>query len=174
MRKVKLFIACSLDGFIARPDGAVDWLFTDDDYGYLAFYDSIDTTLMGNKTYQQVLSDGEFPYLGKNNYVFTRQTNLPSTAQVIFIAEDIVSFTQKLKKSSGKDIWLIGGGAIINILYQAGLIDEYILAIHPVILGKGIPLFPGPIGEQKLLLQDVKTYSTGLVQLTYEKAGSGS
>lgn len=169
MRNLKLFIACSLDGFIARSDGDVDWLFTDDDYGYQEFYDSIDTTLMGNKTYQQVMTFGEFPYPGKNNYVFTRQINLPPTTYVTFITEDIVTFTRKLKVSEGKDIWLIGGGAVINILYQAGLIDEYILAIHPIILGKGIPLFHGPIGEQKLALQDCKTYPSGLVQLFYEK-----
>lgn len=170
MRRVKLFIACSLDGFIARVDGAVDWLFTDDDYGYHAFYDSIDTTLMGNKTYEQVSAFGEFPYREKHNYVFTRQTDLPSTQWVSYISEDMVAFTQYLKEEKGKDIWLIGGGAIINILYQAGLIDEYILAIHPVILGNGIPLFPGPIGEQKLRLLDTKTYPNGLVQLYYEKA----
>lgn len=170
MRNLKLFIACSLDGFIARSDGDVDWLLTDDDYGYQEFYASIDTTLMGNKTYRQVMTFGEFPYPGKNNYVFTRQMNLPATEYVAFITEDIVTFTRKLKVSDGKDIWLIGGGAVINILYQAGLIDQYILAIHPIILGKGIPLFHGPIGEQKLVLQDCKTYPSGLVQLFYEKA----
>jgi dihydrofolate reductase len=169
MRKLKLFIACSLDGFIARPDGDVDWLFTDGDYGYQEFYDSIDTTLMGNKTYRQVASFGEFPYPGKNNYVFTRQMNLSPTEHVAFITEDIVTFTRKLKLGEGKDIWLIGGGAVINILYQAGLIDQYILAIHPIILGKGIPLFPGPIGEQKLVLQDCRNYPGGLVQVFYEK-----
>ena len=171
MRKVKLFIACSLDGFIARQDGAIDWLFTDNDYGYQAFYDSIDTTLMGNKTYEQLISFGDFPYQEKKNYVFTRQFDLESTEWMTFITEDMVAFTKALKKYAGKDIWLIGGGAIINILYQAGLIDEYILAINPIILGSGIPLFPGPIGEQKLKLLDTKTYPSGLVQITYGKDG---
>jgi len=77
--------------------------------------------------------------------------------------------TRTLKKYPGKNIWLIGGGAIINILYQAGLINEYILAIHPIILGHGIPLFPGPIGEQQLKLLNTKTYPSGLVQITYAK-----
>ena len=169
MRKIKLFIACSLDGFIARTDGAVDWLFTDEDYGYDRFYDTIDTTLMGNKTYQQIIDTGVFPYQDTKNFVFTRQMDLQPTRWVTFVNEDMVSFAHTLKNRPGKDIWLIGGGAIINILYQAGLIDRYILSIHPIILGKGIPLFPGPIGEQKLKLRSSESFPSGLLQVIYDK-----
>lgn len=168
MRKVILFIAASLDGYIARKDGAIDWLFTEGDYGYQEFYQSIDTTLTGNTTYQQTLTFGEFPYPGKTNYVFTRNQNQAKHNQVTFVSSDVPDFVRQLKQASGKDIWLVGGGQINTILLNAGLIDEMIVSIHPIILGEGIPLFAGQPREKKTTLVAVKSFDSGLIQLHYQ------
>jgi dihydrofolate reductase len=167
MRKIKLFIACSLDGFIAGPNGEIDWLFTDGDYGYSDFYKSIDSTLNGYKTYEKTLEFGEFPYKGKKNYVFTRQPGRQGGARVQFITTDPAAFTRQLKAQPGKDVFLVGGGEIIRLLYAERLIDEYCIAFHPVILGAGIPLFSNLAGRQPLRLTDCKSYPSGLVQVTY-------
>ena len=168
MRKIILFIATSLDGYIAREDGAIDWLFTDADYGYKHFYDSIDTTVMGNTTYKQALTFGEFPFKEKINYVFTRQAPKAKDERVTFISEDIATFGAALKKQEGKDIWLVGGGQINEAFRQAGLIDELIISIHPIILGKGIPLFgdSSTISNLKMLSHEI--YPSGLVQIRYQ------
>ena len=132
-RKLKLYIATSMDGYIARPNGEIDWLEEAGnlDYGYHDFYSSIDTTLMGNSTYKLTLTVAEFPYAGKANYVFTRGAPPPDTANVQFVSGDIVSFVESLKSSTGKDIWLVGGGQINTVMLNAGLIDEIILTVFP-------------------------------------------
>ena len=165
MRKIKLFIACSLDGFIAREDGGIDWLFNGD-YGYNKFYDSIDTVLMGRKTYELALKLEE-SYKDKRAIVFTRQKNLKKSSNVEFVS-DIVSLTKKLKNSKGKDIWLVGGGEIISVLLNNNLIDEMQIFVHPIILGKGIKLFQNIKKEVRLKLAGTKNYKSGLVQLNYK------
>jgi dihydrofolate reductase len=141
-RKVILYSAVSLDSFIAREDGNIDWLPSvdnseDDDQDYKDFYQQIDVTLMGRKTYEQVLGfPGEFPYSKTINYVFTRQKQ-QSNNLVHFIHDHIEEFVNQLKNQSGKDIWLIGGGELNTHLLNAGLIDEIILTIIPIVLGKG-------------------------------------
>ena len=144
MRKVKLFIASSLDCYIAREDGGIDWLFTDADYGYTKFYDSIDTIIVGKKSYDQSLTLDEYPYKGKKVYVFTRKKvrkkNNNNEQDVEYIDTNIQDFVTTLTQSIGKDIWLLGGGEIVSILLNADLVDEIILSIHPIILGTGIPL----------------------------------
>jgi dihydrofolate reductase len=109
MRQVKLFIATSPDGFIADKNGGIDWLFTDQDYGYADFYASIDTTLTGYKTYEDILGFGEFPYPGKTNYVFSRHPRQADNNPVRFISGEIAAFVQQLKQETGRDIWLVGG-----------------------------------------------------------------
>jgi dihydrofolate reductase len=168
MRKVNLFIATSLDGFIADKNGGIDWLFTDQDYGYADFYASIDTTLTGYKTYEDMLGFGEFPYPGKINYVFSRHHQQADNNPVTFISTDIAGFVGQLKQEPGQDIWLVGGGQINGVLLQAGLIDELLVSIHPIILGAGRPLFAGHTGRQDFNLTASKVFETGLVQLTYQ------
>lgn len=176
MRKLKLYIAASLDGKIARKDGAIDWLPIPDDadYGYQDLMDSIDTTLMGYKTYEVCNSFEEWAYPGLTNYIFshdsTRQLNQYST----LITEDPAAFVEKLKQTDGKDIWLIGGGSINQILHDAGLIDEYIVALIPVILGEGIEMFPAIKKQVNLKLTKSKSYENGLVMLYLEKVNADS
>ena len=146
MRQLQLYIATSLDGYIAGPNGEIDWLDVagDLDYGYRDFYDSIDTTLMGRATYEITQTIEEFPYPDKTNYVFTRNPNLLDTEHVRFISGDIAAFVRTLKEQEGKDIWLIGGGQINTIMLNADLVDGIILTVFPIVLGDGIPLFaPG-------------------------------
>lgn len=169
MRDVILYIATSLDMFIAREDGSVDWLFHDQDYGYSEFLKSIDTTIMGHNTYKQIKSFGPpFPYRDKTNYVFSRH-NHQEEGYIQFIANKTIPFVRSLKKERGKDIWLIGGGSINDVLLEAGLIDKMILSIHPVFLGKGIPLFPHAQVEAYWELMESHSYEKGLVQLKYKR-----
>lgn len=169
MKKVMLYIAESLDGYIAGPNGELDWLpeTPGEDYGYHDFIKGIDTTLMGAKTYEFVLSVDDFPYKDKRNVIFTRSKSLPKSEYVEFCDEDIVQFTQNLKMGEGKDIWLIGGGQIIAPLIEANMVDEYFIAVCPVILGRGIPLFKGIGHMQKLSLISAKNYASGLVMLHF-------
>jgi len=169
MRKVILYIATSLDGYIAGPNHELDWLFHDNDYGYTEFYNSVDTTLMGNETYKQILTFGDFPYKGKENFVFTRNPNLQDDNNVKYIAGHISEFVKKIKKENGKNIWLIGGGQINSLLLKENLIDEIIISIHPLLLGDGISLFPGIENPKLFKMTDYKDFPSGLVQIQYEK-----
>ena len=169
MRKVVLFIATSLDGFIARKDGSINWLFSDQDYGYTDFYASIDTTLTGHATYKQTKTFGEFAFPGKTNYIFSRSPQTPEKDPVTFVSSDIVQFVRDLKQQKGKHIWLVGGGQINTVMLNAGLIDEMIVSIHPIILGEGLPLFAGQPKETTFKVTAQKTFESGLVQITYCK-----
>ena len=172
MRNVQLYIAASIDGYIARPDGGIDWLSMVDkegeDYGYYAFIASVDTTLMGRKTYDDVLGfDVPFPYTGLTNYVFSRQEREPDHNPVRHITEDPAAFVKGLKAQPGGNIWLIGGGQLNTVLLNARLIDEMILSIIPIVLGEGIPLFGGQPKETKWQLTKHEVFDTGLVQVRY-------
>lgn len=171
MRKLLLYIATSIDGYIAKDDGSVGWLDElphpeGEDYGYAQFYESIDTTLMGNKTYQQVLGFGDFPYQGKENYVFSRQSH-PSAEHVQFVTDDPAAFVGLLKGQQGGDIWLVGGGQLNTVMLDAGLIDEILLFQMPVALGSGIALFPHARQTPPLKLLTHTSYASGVSLLHY-------
>ncbi len=169
MREVVLYIACSLDMYIARPDGAIDWLFSDQDYGYYDFLKTIDTVLMGNVTYQQILSGGiEYPYPDLANYVFTKSPR-ENDKNVRFVNQDPVEFVSGLKKEVGRHIWLVGGAQICHLFLQAGMVDRLILSIHPVSLGQGLPLFPSGQYSTDWELLRSDSFASGLVQLEYLK-----
>ena len=183
MRKVILYIATSLDGFIARENGDLDWLpgasgdndSSGDDCGFQEFLDSVDTVLMGHKTYKQILSFGiDYPYKGKNSFVFTR-TAQPRDENAEFISGDTTTFVKHLKSTPGGDIWLNGGAQLFGTLYEKALVDELILFIIPVTLGKGIPLFPQKPVDTKLKLLNSHSYSggvtDGIVKLHYQVQG---
>ena len=180
MRKVILNTAVSLDACIALPDGNVEWLHDADyevegeDYGLGAFYQGVDTTLMGNNTYKAILNfDVPFPYPDKTNYVFTRTAGHRDTEHVKFIAEDVADFVRNLKKGEGQDIWLVGGGQINGLLAESDLIDTLLLTVFPCVLGQGIPLFSGTGTMKKYRLVSSRSYKSGLVQVGYEKNNPG-
>lgn len=168
MRKISLFIASSLDGYIARESGEIDWLFTDQDYGYTEFIAEVDTLIMGNKTYQQVLGFGEYPYSDKEVFVLSKTLQGETENKAKFVNADWQGFINDLRHSSGGVIWLVGGGKTIHYFLKHGFIDELILSIHPIILGSGIPLFVNDSSIETVLdFKDVKNYNSGLVQISY-------
>lgn len=171
-RNVILYIAMSLDGYIARKNGDVDWLEGDDsepnaDFGYDKFYGSIDTVIMGRKTYEQILTFGEYPYKGTKGYVYTSEKR-DNNEDVEFIDENAAALIAKLRKEDGKDIWLIGGAGVIDEFIKKDLIDEYFITVIPCVLGEGISLFKDNNPEFKLKLLEDKTVN-GMAILHYAK-----
>lgn len=166
MRELVLFIATSLDGFIAGRDGGIDWLFHDQDYGYTDFFASVGTVIMGRKTWELSQSFSSDPYPEKDIHVFTRQAHT-ATSQVQYVSSDVASFVRDLKQGSGNAIWLVGGGEIASECYRHGLIDTYRIFIHPVVLGSGIPLFLSNLPTRKLVLERAHAFDSGLVELRY-------
>lgn len=165
-------MAMSIDGKIARPDGDIKWLDEipnpdKSDYGYADFYKSIDTTLMGRTTYEHVKDYGFDYYKDTKNYVFSSHKAEPQK-HLEFISEDAVSFVQKLKAGTGKDIWLIGGGKLNASLLKAQLINELMLFVMPIVLGEGIAAFEGFDLMYETELIDSKIYSNGVAYLKYK------
>lgn len=169
MRKLKYALANSLDGFIARKDGAVDWLFMGGEHmrDFAEHAKSFDTVLMGRKTYEFGLSHGMTAQPNMKNYVFSRTMKESPDPRVTIIAENAGEFVRNLKKEQGKDIWLNSGSGLARTFFAEDLIDEVILNIHPVLLGSGIPLFPELSRQVDLELTDSKVYNNGLVLLFY-------
>ncbi len=173
MRKLISYIAVSMNGKIARSDGSVDWLENipnpeKTDYGYSEFLKTVDTTIQGYNTYNQLIEWGiEFPYKDKKNYVLTRKHNPKNNGFVEFINENYVESIKKLKNESGGDIWLIGGGQINTMILNAGLLDEIRMFVMPVIIPGGIDLFQFLPVETKLELIGTKSFSSGVVELNY-------
>ena len=170
MRKVVLYIATSLDGYIASPDGSVEWLPTaGQDYGYAEFLASADSTLLGRATYEQVLDSGSWPYSGLTNYVFSRQPPAQAPhASVQFVSDEPVAFVQALRQQPGRTIWLIGGSTLASPLLTAGLVDELMLLVVPRVLGSGIPLWRHQAQPQTLQLLRTQTWTDGTVLLHYQ------
>ncbi|WP_298517474.1 dihydrofolate reductase family protein [uncultured Kordia sp.] len=174
MRKLILHIAISIDGKIARVNGDVDWLDAIPhkegvDYGFYEMYNSIDTTIQGNKTYQKVLSwNIPFPYKEKKNYVFTSNPALKDNEDVSFITKDHIEFVKSLKLQEGKDIWLIGGGQINAMLLKENLVDELQIFIMPIVIPEGIPLFGELLNDQQFELISTESYESGVVGLIYK------
>jgi len=170
--KVILYIAQSIDGYIAALDGSVDFLscVEDDgeDYGYFEFYRSMDAVIMGANTYEQILSFGEFPYPDKPCYVFTNRT-YKEHDQVVFVSEEPTKWIKNCTILSNQRLWLVGGASLIKTFQDAELIDEYIISIIPCMLGDGIPLFKTHGYPLNLKMKNVQDYPSGLVQLVYER-----
>lgn len=172
MSKVILYIATSLDGYIATPDGGIGWLMEFDseaeDYGCQEFFDRLGALVIGGKTYRQVLGFEEWPYSGVITYVITRQENveLPDESVVPYSGE-MAALVDHLRQTIEKDIWLVGGGELNAIFLQEGLIDEYIISVMPLLLGDGIPLVHGIEKLTNLTLTNSKVYPNGVVQLQY-------
>jgi dihydrofolate reductase len=168
MRPLVCFIATSLDGYIAGPAGEIDWLFTDQDYGYTPFYANVDTVVMGRKTYDLCLTFPEYPYSRIPNYVWSR-TRRGKDEHATFVSGDIVGFLKVLKDKEGKTIWLVGGSALVGEAIRADLLDELIVSVHPIVLGDGVPLFPRGLPKTQFQFIKSEAFNTGLVQLTYQK-----
>jgi dihydrofolate reductase len=171
-RRVRLFIAASLDGCIAGPRGGIDWLFHDQDYGYADFLASVDTVLMGRKSYEASLTLGQWPKR-LALWVFTRSPKAFANRRFTFTDASPAEVVARLRKQKGRDLWLLGGGELVKAFLERGLVDEMMVAVHPLVLGRGIPLFPPGTRRTALRLAESHAYDSGLVMLTYkvEKPG---
>jgi dihydrofolate reductase len=172
-RKLILYIAASLDGYIARPDGDIGWLSSveapPEDYGYADFVKTVDTIIMGRKTYEKVLSFGiPWPHAGKKCYVVSA-TRTGSDENVEFFNGDIGDLISRLRDAPGANIYCDGGAELVHALMRRDLIDRYVVSIIPVLLGDGIALFKPGRPEHSLALLHSRAYATGLVQLQYER-----
>lgn len=170
-RKVILYIACSLDGYIAKPNDDLSFLSVvqkeGEDYGYHAFTNTIDTVILGRKTYDWVMGQvPEFPHADKLTYVLTR-TPKASINNTHFYTGELSTLIQQLKQTEGKHIFCDGGAEVVHAFLKDQLIDEIILSIIPILLGDGTPLFKKEFAEQPLKLISSQAYDTGLVQLHY-------
>lgn len=175
MRKAVLFIAMSLDGYIADSNGGVGWLNGQENDGenndtYFEFVKDIDTVLMGWNTYYQVvneLSPTEWVYNDFTTYVFTHK-EISSAENITFTNDNPTDLLKKLKVQEGKDIWICGGANLITQLMRENLIDRYYISVIPVLLGRGIRLFGEFTNQQKLRLIKTQSYN-GIVELIYER-----
>ena len=175
MRKLLLFIATSLDGYIAKPNDDLSFLRLvekeGEDYGYAEFTANIDTIILGRKTYDYVLKEiGSSHYDNGERDVFViTRTSRPSTGRTTFYTGNLVELVLRLKSGSGKNIYCDGGAEIINELLQYDLIDEFIISVIPILLGNGTRLFIDGRPEQQLQLVSSKTFDTGLAQFHYNR-----
>src|SRR5436190_16854851 len=177
-RKIIVYIATSADGFIARPDGDVEWLNRRPrtvDHGIGALYASIDTILWGRKTYDWAL-DHHRKTGGKGsvfdtklaNYVFSRRPPERAAAGADFVSEPVKAFAQRLRAAPGKHIWMMGGGELIASFLDAGEIDEFDIHVIPVFIGDGIPLIARRHRDVPLRLRTARKFADGVVRLRYE------
>ena len=171
MRKVTFRVANSLDNYIARKDGAVDWILGGEEASSAMtdFWKTLDTVVIGRKTYEPVLKSGTpFPtYPGVKNYVISRTLKESSDKNVEIVREDAAEFIRKLKTQDGKDIFVMGGGLLAKSLFEASLIDEVGVNIHPVLLGSGMPLFHEMSHQIDLELIECKRLKNDCLLVTY-------
>ncbi|HJF33038.1 MAG TPA: dihydrofolate reductase family protein [Sporosarcina psychrophila] len=177
-RKIILDLAVTLDGFIEGENGEVDWCIMDSEMGFINYLNQIDTILYGRKSYDEwgqytpktgePDSDKEMWDLvhSKEKYVFSK-TQKGTDNKAVFINDNILEEVNKLKNKPGKDIWLYGGASLITTFINLGLVDEFRLSVHPVILGKGKPMFIDINQRFNLKMVNTRTFSSGVVQLIY-------
>jgi len=172
-RRLILYIAMSLDGYIAKPNDDLSFLSIvekdGEDYGYKNFIKTIDTVIIGRRTYDWVMNQVQtFPHSDLDTYVLTR-TPRPSIGKTNFYTGNIKNLVLSLKNQNGKNIFVDGGAEVVNQMLADGLIDDFIISIIPIMIGEGIRLFKDGLPEQVLELIDVKKFETGLVQLHYSR-----
>ncbi|PLX20062.1 MAG: dihydrofolate reductase [Salinivirgaceae bacterium] len=171
-RKLILYIACSLDGYISKPNDDLSFLDRmqqeGEDYGYGDFITDVDTIIIGHKTYQWVIDQGfEYPHHDKDVYVITR-TGKPKENNINYYAGDVKKLVSSLKEKEGRNIYCDGGAEIVNLLLKEKLFDELIISVVPVILGEGTRLFNDNYPEQNLELISATSFDKGMVQLRYK------
>ena len=169
-QKKILYIAMSLDGYIATKSGDVDWLIDIPGYDfYDTFIENIGAVVMGRKSYEMILSFGiEWPYKFARSYVLTHSNKFEDTDLVKFTNIPAEELVEQLSSETEKDIWVLGGGEVVREFLESKLIDEIIIGVMPILLGEGIPLFREYAHKTELKLLDVKQYEKGMVQLHYE------
>jgi len=169
-RKVVLGLGISLDGYIARPDGSVDFLFMPKDYSMGPFFKTIDTAVLGRKTHDDGLKMGGTFGGGIKYFVFSRTLPPGERNGITFTNESPGAVISAIRKQPGKHIWLMGGGELIRDFLKEDLVDELYLGVVPVLIGEGIPLFPSGFPQREFDLIENKSYSQGMIALKYKRA----
>jgi dihydrofolate reductase len=170
MRKIVLSVGASIDGYIARKNGAVDFLFMPKDYSMAEFFASVDTAVMGRKTFEAGLKMGGGSFNSPlKTYVFSKSKPAGERQGVIYTRKTPGRLTAELRKQAGKNIWLMGGGELARAFLKADLVDELHIGVAPILLGSGIPLFPGGFPQRTFELVENKTYSRGLITVRYRR-----
>jgi dihydrofolate reductase len=169
MRNVVLGVGISIDGYIARPKGDVDFLFMPKDFSMVPFFATIDTAVMGRKTYEVSLKLGGTFGGEMASYVFSRTRPAGRRDGVTITHKSPAALIREIRKRSGKNIWLMGGGELARDFLLADLVDELLLGVVPVLLGGGIPLFPAGFPQRNFALIENKTYSRGLIEIKYQR-----
>lgn len=161
----------SLDGYIARPDGSVDFLFMPDDFSMAEFMQSVDVAIMGRKTYEDSLKMGATYGPDMQTFVYSRTLPAgPRSDSTVVVNATPDELLRGIREQPGKDIWLMGGGEIARAFLDADAVDEIYVGVVPTLIGNGRPAFPGGFPERKFELTVCKSYSRGLVELRYRRA----
>ncbi|MGQ0502299.1 MAG: dihydrofolate reductase family protein [Panacagrimonas sp.] len=166
--KITLQLATSLDGYIARPDGGFDWCFTDQDYGMAGFFATVDAVVMGRPSWELTRRLGEALDPAKRYYVLTTRPMEKAGDNVFTFAGDVADLRLRMVEEGVRHAWLFGGAQVCGQFAQEGLIDECMVAVHPLALGAGVPLFRGLQRDLRMKLLDSRIYGTGLVMLHYK------
>lgn len=173
--RCSVFIATSVDGYIARRDGSIDWLSSvereGEDYGYKKFVDTVDTIVLGRNTYDFISREAAWPFAGKRVVVLTHRPSAAKHGEGFFSGKP-EALLEQLGKKGAKSVYVDGGNAVRGFL-AAGLIDQLTISVVPLVLGSGIPLFGEGVAENSLVLEESRAFSTGLMQLRY-RVGSRS
>jgi dihydrofolate reductase len=170
MRRVRYVVAMSLDGYIARPNGEVDWIIMDPEIDFRALFEQFDTFLLGRRTFESIGGAGGGRQPGVHTIVFSRTLRQQDHPNLTIVSEDPEHVLADLRSKPGKDIWLFGGGSLFRSLLEARLVDGVEVAVMPVLLGEGIPLLPPKASSElfRLRLARSETYDdTGIVSLEY-------
>jgi dihydrofolate reductase len=168
MRRLRYNVAMSLDGFIARPNGAYDWIVEDSSIDFGALMREFDTLVMGRRTYEVVRTQGKAnPFGRKKLVVASRTLKADDVPGVTVVARGIDAHVAALKREPGKDIWLFGGGDVFRQLLDARLVDTVEVAVMPVLIGAGIPVLPPGADSPRLQLTSSKALPSGIVMLAY-------
>ena len=167
MREIIYHVATSLDGFIAGLDDDITWLAQDGDYGLSAFMKSVDTIIMGRRTQEVGERFGHPFFEGKHNIVFSRSHTRSNYPEIEYYSGSTSSLYHRLQSTPGKDIWLVGGAKVAAEFFDHNLIDKLVVAVHPVLVGSGIPLRTPANSQVSLELQTCTPYPDGLVMMEY-------
>jgi dihydrofolate reductase len=168
MRKIILNLAVSLDDYIEGPNGEYDWCLADQDYGMTEFLSNSDAIFIGRKSYELLMGTDPEMFSALKMYVFSDSLQPSQNANTEVIrSANFKTRIDEIRNEPGRNIWLFGGASLVSEFIEEGLITEFLLSVHPVILGAGKPLFTGSKDRIELVLLNSEQFSSGLVQLRY-------
>ena len=169
MRKIRYGIAASLDGFIAGPNGEVDWITPDAEVDFAEVWAQFGTLLMGRRTYEVAVQRlGEAAFAGITSVVFSRTLQQEQHPKVKVVQQLTSGWVTSLKAQTGKDVWLMGGSSLFRSFFDSGYVDGIDVMVIPVILGAGIPMLPPPYTPTNLRLLSSQIYRSGRLSLAFE------